>query len=129
MMSTRTRLYPTFASASSPSWVRLSVTLCALVMRWWDLPGSAALVATGVIPAMFGNAMAAYVLSHLAGQPTVAIEPLFVKNRERTYTVLWNRIAMKERDRFGGRCGERATHTLDVRTLTATAVQPQGDRP
>jgi len=45
---------------------------------------------------MFGNAMAAYVLHHLAGKP---LEPLHIKNRHKLNHTLFMQMQMRERDR------------------------------
>ena len=66
---------------------------------------------------MFGDAMAAYVLSQLA-EPTAPVEPLFIKNRDRMFPQLLNRIFMKERDVYRGRSvgsGPRFSATLTCR--------------
>jgi len=45
---------------------------------------------------MFGNAMAAYVLHHLAGKP---LEPLHIKSRHKLNHTLFMQMQMRERDR------------------------------
>jgi len=51
----------------------------------------------GTIPAMFGNAMATYVITKLADWP---IKPLAIKNREATYTRLFKDYAGREQHVF-----------------------------
>jgi len=54
----------------------------------------------GVIPAMFGNAMAAYVLQHLGG---TVLEPLYMKGRVHLYDKWLQKLRMRERDHFNGK--------------------------
>jgi len=54
----------------------------------------------GTIPAMFGNAMATYVLTKLADWP---IKPLAVKMREATYARLYKDYAGREQHVFNNK--------------------------
>ncbi|KND03762.1 uncharacterized protein SPPG_01218 [Spizellomyces punctatus DAOM BR117] len=52
----------------------------------------------GTLPALFGNCMASYVITELAGWPT---NPLAIKLREKTYMRLHRDLVNKEKDGFG----------------------------